>query len=77
MHLKLTGATMSTSIITTTTFTFATIIDVRPSLSSASTPVGTGAELEESDIAACEFAALPRCGWTARKHCGHKASCES
>ncbi|WP_254513910.1 hypothetical protein [Anatilimnocola floriformis] len=63
-----TGAIMGTSIITATTFTFATIIDVRPQASS--TPVALAVEEVESEIPACALNSIPRCGWTARKHCG-------
>ena len=71
---------MATSIITTTTFTFATMIDLGTSASTTLTlaPAGTSvAEQEDLEITQCMFAAVPRCGWTARKHCGRRDACKS
>jgi|GEM_PF-7123356 len=67
---------MSTSIITTTTFTFATVIDFVP-FSAASTSQMIGSELEASEIAACTFTAMPRCAWAARKNCSRRQPCKS
>jgi hypothetical protein len=69
----LTGAAMSTSIITTTTFTFATMIDIGV----PPTVPALASEVEEIKIAECEWAAVPRCAWTARKHCGRNESCKT
>lgn len=63
---------MATSIITTTTFTVATMFEYRPQVNAAAEPAN-----DESKIAACTFAALPRCAWSARNHCGPTSSCQS
>lgn len=75
---------MSTSIITTTTFTFATMIDYRAfdigaQASSASTPAASNLESEsdEIEITPCMLNALPRCRLTAEKHCTRRGSCKS
>ena len=58
---------MSTSIITTTTFTFATIIDVQAQPILAPVPAVTAED--EIEITPCMLNALRRCELTARKHC--------
>lgn len=79
---------MTTSIITTTTFTIATGWDIRPQaaspvvLPSAPTapPVPQTAPANtavDDDIPACVLAAYPRCAWAARKRCNHTASHKS
>lgn len=68
---------MGTSIITSPTFTFATMIDFRLPLVSASAVPTIAAAIEESEIAACALAAFPRCGLTAQRHCKRSVSCKS
>lgn len=75
---------MSTSIITTTTFTFAIGIDVQaPSVASASPIVATPTTspparfAEDEEIPLCLIVAHPRCAWTARKRCSHRDSHKS
>lgn len=73
---------MSTSIITTTTFTFATIIDVQAPVAAGSTPISASAVVtpapvdenaeDEAEIEACTLAAFPRCEWAKRSHCGRR-----
>jgi hypothetical protein len=67
---------MGTSIITSPTFTFATIIDFQAPVSAAKTPATLAPAVEE-EIAACTFAAIPRCGVAARTKCSHSVSCKS
>lgn len=72
---------MTTSIITTTTFTFATGFDIQAQVIPVSTPISTppvaSPAVEELEIPDCLIAAHPRCAWTARKRCSHTASCKS
>lgn len=78
---KLIGADMSTSIITTTTFTIATGLDLQVPVATPTTmpaPVTTAPEsVEEDEIPLCLIVAHPRCAWTARKRCSHRGSCKS
>ena len=67
---------MGTSIIMSPTFAFATIIDFKVPVSAAAAPAILAAEVEE-DIAACTFAAIPRCGIAARKKCSPSNPCKS
>lgn len=73
---------MSTSIITSTTFTIAVGIDVRPQV--AATPIVAAPAasipapaIEEEEIPLCVIVAHPRCAWTARKRCSHRDSHKS
>jgi hypothetical protein len=68
---------MGTSIIMSPTFAFATIIDFRAPAIAAAPPAVLAPELDESEIAACTLAAIPRCGIAARKKCSHNDSCKS
>ena len=70
---------MSTSIITTTTFTIATIIDVRVPVVAAAPPpaVELKVDAELDEIPLCAIVAHPRCAWTARRRCSHKVSHKS
>ena len=72
---------MSTSIITTTTFTIATGFDIQATVVPVSTPISAPlaaiSAAEEIDIPDCIIAAHPRCAWTARKRCSQTASCKS
>jgi hypothetical protein len=65
---------MSTSIITTTTFTIATIIDVQAQVPAAAALPSLPDDFE---ITQCMLNELPRCGLTAEKHCGRRSFCKS
>ena len=63
---------MSTSIITTTTFTIATIIDVQ-----AQVPVAASSLPDDFEITQCMLNELPRCGLAATRHCDRRSVCKS
>lgn len=65
---------MSTSIITTTTFTIATIIDVQAQVPA---PAAVPALSDDFEITQCMLNELPRCGLTATRHCGRRSVCKA